>query len=639
MFSKRISGSIKKKGLLALILTVSMLVTFVLFYFPAIQEKIIKTYAEEQVSVFGESLSISITEAITKSNYQLLEKIFNRLKEDNHVKYVGIYDEKDKLIVQYPNSGIKMHIDQQYGLFYLKNYESYAYKIQVVDKDIKHGFIYILYSIEFYKQQARKDLYIFVGTAGILLLLGGLGFGILFGKTASNIIKLRNAAIIAGNGNLEVRIARDSNDEVGDLTDAFNKMMDDIKRINNDLEIEKKSVEAKVVAAVAELDNSYKFIHYVIDAIKIPIIAVDNNKLVTLYNSMAGSYVANTNSPGNKLFYDLFPDFLFVRDLLNKSMETKSFSNDTMMIQKEDGELKYFNVFIYPFESNTGNGAILMLDDITEKRNMEQLMIQAEKMTSVAGLAAGMAHEINNPLGTIVQGCQNIIRRTQDGLDNNTSAAEKAGITIEQLNSYLQEREVYHIVNTIKNAATKASEIVASMLHFSRTTGSKMVRYDICKLIDETIELAYNDYNLKKKYDFRIIELVRIYEDNIPELRITVTEIQQVIFNILQNAAQAMKMENDPVKKPKITIKVYRELEQVKIEVEDNGPGMSSKIMKRIFEPFYTTKDIGEGTGLGLSVSYMIVKNNHKGNITVTSIIKRGTTFTITLPIIGVKND
>jgi signal transduction histidine kinase len=119
----------------------------------------------------------------------------------------------------------------------------------------------------------------------------------------------------------------------------------------------------------------------------------------------------------------------------------------------------------------------------------------------------------------------------------------------------------------------------------------------------------------------------------------TVTEIQQVIFNMLQNSAQAMRKESSRTKSPKINIRVNTDVEWIKIEIEDNGPGMDEKVRLRVFEPFFTTKEIGEGTGLGLSVSYMIIRNNHDGKIEVSSLPGIGTKFLIKLPLLRRKHE
>jgi signal transduction histidine kinase len=182
-------------------------------------------------------------------------------------------------------------------------------------------------------------------------------------------------------------------------------------------------------------------------------------------------------------------------------------------------------------------------------------------------------------------------------------------------------------------AATKAAEIIRNMLQFSRKSESKRVKYPLAKLIDEVIELTYNDYDLKKKYDMRNIKIIKEFEDGLPDAPITVTEIQQVLFNLIQNAAHALKDENSTSKQPTLIFRLKRKSAFLSIEVEDNGPGIPEKIRKRVFEPFFTTKNVGEGTGLGLSVSYMIVKNNHNGNIFVNSQVGKGSVFFIELPL------
>jgi signal transduction histidine kinase len=137
---------------------------------------------------------------------------------------------------------------------------------------------------------------------------------------------------------------------------------------------------------------------------------------------------------------------------------------------------------------------------------------------------------------------------------------------------------------------------------------------------------------LKKKYDFRRIEIVREYEPDMPRIPCTETEIEQVILNLLKNAAQAM-IDIPPDRKPTITLHLRREQRYAVIEVADNGPGMTEETRRRVFEPFFTTKEPGIGTGLGLSVSYMIVTQNHKGLMEVASTPGEGARFTVRLPL------
>lgn len=140
------------------------------------------------------------------------------------------------------------------------------------------------------------------------------------------------------------------------------------------------------------------------------------------------------------------------------------------------------------------------------------------------------------------------------------------------------------------------------------------------------------DFDLKKKYDFNSIEIVRKYEEPVPGVLCESGKIQQVVINILRNGAEAM---SEIQRDPQFILRIIHDktANMVKIEIEDNGPGMSDEVSRRIFEPFYTTKKVGEGTGLGLSVSYFIITENHRGQMRVHSEPGRGTTFVIALPV------
>lgn len=261
------------------------------------------------------------------------------------------------------------------------------------------------------------------------------------------------------------------------------------------------------------------------------------------------------------------------------------------------------------------------------------MMVQTEKMMSVGGLATGMAHEINNPLGIISQSAQNIERRVSSNLAANQQTAKDCGTTLEIVQSYLEKRKVMELLESIRYATTRAAKIVANMLQFSRRSESAKELANVATLIDQTIDLAANDYDLKKMYDFRHINIVKQYDPDLPELKLVVTEFEQVVLNILKNAAQAMAEEEDTSKKPVINIHVSSEEKNIRIVITDNGPDMPEKIRKRIFEPFFTTKATRCGTGLGLSVSYMIITNNHQGKMKVESVVGQGTTFSISLPL------
>jgi signal transduction histidine kinase len=169
------------------------------------------------------------------------------------------------------------------------------------------------------------------------------------------------------------------------------------------------------------------------------------------------------------------------------------------------------------------------------------------------------------------------------------------------------------------------------MLQFSRRSGSEMVPADLASLIERTVDLASNDYDLKKQYDFRHIQIIRDFDPDLPPVPCVIPEIEQVLLNLLRNAAQAIYSQQDQTEFPRIILRTLQNQVSARIEVEDNGPGMDETVRKRIFEPFFTTK--GKGTGLGLSVSYFIITNNHFGSIRAESSPGKGSRFIIQLPL------
>ncbi|GFK93139.1 Sensor kinase CckA [Fundidesulfovibrio magnetotacticus] len=288
-----------------------------------------------------------------------------------------------------------------------------------------------------------------------------------------------------------------------------------------------------------------------------------------------------------------------------------------------------------PLRGASQHGAVVLVDDVTERERLRDMMVQTEKMMSVGGLAAGMAHEINNPLGGILQGVQVLDKRFQTTLPANQEAARAAGCDMAAIHEYMERRGLFAMLSAIQDAALRATRIVADMLEFSRKSERTFVPTNIGELMDRAVALCSTDYSLKKQYDFKNIRIDRNVSPELPPVRCSATQIQQVLMNLLGNAAQAMGGRGPGREPPRIALTAVREGEMVRIEVEDNGPGMEESIRRKIFEPFFTTKPVGEGTGLGLSVSYFIVTENHQGSIEAESWPGKGTRFIIRLPLDG----
>jgi len=254
--------------------------------------------------------------------------------------------------------------------------------------------------------------------------------------------------------------------------------------------------------------------------------------------------------------------------------------------------------------------------------------------SSKSELAAGMAHEINNPLAGMMQTAGNISNRLTDvNLPANQHAAEEVGVSMTAIRAFMESRGILRMIKTINESGIRVAEIVDNMLSFARKNDAGISSHDIAALLEQTLELAATDYGLKKQYDFKTIEIVTEYEENLPYAPCEAGKIQQVFLNILRNGAQAMQ--DAGTEKPAFVLRTRFDKERglVCAEMADNGPGMEEAIRKRVFEPFFTTKPVRVGTGLGLSVSYFIITENHGGTMDVRSEPGKGATFIIHLPL------
>jgi PAS domain S-box-containing protein len=404
----------------------------------------------------------------------------------------------------------------------------------------------------------------------------------------------------------------------------------DLSRANADLQLE--IMEKK--QAENEMKGLRNFLKNVIDSMPSVLVGIDTEGHITQWNREAENVTGvKAQDAHGRTLYDAFPMLAIEMDKVRKAIRERTPQKDEKISSMVNGETRFSDLTIYPLITNGISGAVIRIDDVTERIRIEEMMIQSEKMLSVGGLAAGIAHEINNPLAGILQNIQVIQNRITGDLPANKRVAEKCGVTMDVIKTYIQRRNVISMIESVMESGKRASSIVENMLSFSRKSDAIASSHDLRDLLDKTVELASNDYDLKKKYDFRIIKIVREYEKSTPPIPCEKTKIQQVFLNILKNGAQAMIDNKAKSKIPQFILRIKTEEDMICIEIEDNGSGMEENVRKRVFEPFYTTKDVGIGTGLGLSVSYFIITENHGGTLSVNSTPGQGTTFVIKLPV------
>jgi PAS domain S-box-containing protein len=392
------------------------------------------------------------------------------------------------------------------------------------------------------------------------------------------------------------------------------------------------TAELERLQATKELVAARNLLENIINSTPSTIIAIDSSNRVMQWNKEAEniSGMDAARAQGQPLSR-VFPDLGIEMNTILENMNTHDVQRHQRIHCSIRAEQHVMDVTVFPIKTGPFEGAVIRLDDVTDHVRIEEMMVQSEKMMSVGGLAAGMAHEINNPLAGILQNLQVMKNRVTHETERNTSAAKEAGTSLAAIQAYMEERGLLNMMDSISEAGRRAAKIVDNMLSFSRKNEAHFAPNDVKEIIERSLELASNDYNLKKRFDFRHIRIIREFEE-IEPIPCEGSQIQQVLLNLLSNSAQAMAERGEQQTDPEITIRLKPEPEMVLIEIEDNGPGMDAETRKRVFEPFFTTKGVGYGTGLGLSVSYFIITENHAGTMNVSSSPNKGARFSIRIP-------
>ena len=308
----------------------------------------------------------------------------------------------------------------------------------------------------------------------------------------------------------------------------------------------------------------------------------------------------------------------------------------------KDGGKTFYSVIATPFGGPDGKlvGIIEDIRDITESRQILGQLLQSEKMASIGQLAAGVAHEINNPTGFVSSNLKTLsdyqddivtlieqYRRLTTDLKETMATAEYPVSISEQLERIADleaEADIDFVLNDISDLVKESREgtdrikkIVLDLKNFAHPGEGKPKYADINKNMESTLNLVWNELKYKAK-------VAKEYGD-LPQVKCYPQQLNQVFMNLLVNAAQAIEKEGEIriVTRP---VNGYAE-----IKISDTGMGIPEEKLSMIFDPFFTTKEVGKGTGLGLNVAYNIIKK-HNGTIDVESTVGKGTTFTIRIP-------
>ncbi|HEX3144607.1 MAG TPA: ATP-binding protein, partial [Pyrinomonadaceae bacterium] len=355
----------------------------------------------------------------------------------------------------------------------------------------------------------------------------------------------------------------------------------------------------------AELELLKEFNESIVESINVGLMAVDLDGRITRLNSAFEEIAAaDRDEVIGRNVEDLFaPGFA---DTLHQVLGEPGWRLvHTRNIYKlhtatAAGRLLVLNIAIAPLwaDSQEQTGALVVFEDVTERLRLEDQLQQREKLSSIGLLAAGVAHEVNTPL---------------TGVSSYT----------QMLLSMLPQNDPKHaLLEKVRRQADRATDIVNNLLNFSRTgNAAEFTTLDIHRVLDDTLQLL--EPQLRRSQ----IEIIREYDVELPQVVGNSVKLQQVFTNLILNARDSIANGDG-----RIVLATHNgEADSLTVEVVDNGVGINPEDVAKIYDPFFTTKGVGRGTGLGLAVTYGIVQE-HSGHISVNSTPGLGTTFRITLP-------
>ncbi len=358
-----------------------------------------------------------------------------------------------------------------------------------------------------------------------------------------------------------------------------------------------------------ELELLKEFNESIVESVNVGLLAVDENGCLTHCNSTLEDLleIKRETSVGKKvesLFDSKFGESL--AKLLGKSSwHLKELRNAyKLYAETATGKRLVLNVAIAPLRSqlNARKGAIVVLEDVSSRHKLEEQLQQSEKLSSIGLLAAGVAHEVNTPL---------------TGVSSYTQVL---------LGMFSEDDPKHALLQKVQRQTERATNIVGNLLNFSRAGNlTEFSQIDVNKTLDDTLQLL--EPQLRKGN----VEIVKAYDPNPPAIYGNSGKLQQVFTNLVINARDAINGHGG-----RIELKTKTMSDGVLIEISDSGEGISPENLSKIYDPFFTTKGVGRGTGLGLAVSYGIVQE-HQGQIEVESKIGQGTTFRLTFPIVEPK--
>ncbi len=346
-----------------------------------------------------------------------------------------------------------------------------------------------------------------------------------------------------------------------------------------------------------QIERLKDFSENIVESLNVGVLAVDLNGRVESWNTQLEQLIGVTRQEAvNRQLEEVLPSSL-VAELAARSEEDRVSSLYKLPLRTRAGQSLVVNVSIAPLVGKEGEriGRLILVDDITQRTHLEDQLLQSEKLTSLGLLAAGVAHEVNTPLAVISNYIQMLAKQLPAG----------------------DTRQL--LIEKIVKQTFRASEIVNHLLNFSRTGAAEFQPVSLNQVVEETLSLLTHPFRTGQ------VQVIRNLSPELPTVLGSGNRLQQVFLNLFLNARDAMPSGG------MLEVRSAAYNGTVEVEVTDTGGGISRENLARIFDPFFTTKATARGTGLGLSVSYGIIKE-HAGKIEVRSTPGKGTSFKLEFP-------
>ncbi|MDD2389665.1 MAG: ATP-binding protein [Desulfobacterales bacterium] len=445
--------------------------------------------------------------------------------------------------------------------------------------------------IKLMKKPIQVTYYITLSIVGLLVVFCAIWFGFYLAKTISiPLMELAEGTRRVAEGDLSVSISRVADDEIGTLVESFNKMTRDLRNSREQLQLSAHKLQEQN----AEIEERRQYMEIVLKNVSAGVITLNANGIITTINTSAEKMLTLKSSEIlNKSYKNLLKTHFL--DMTDELIETLSVSRSDAVERplklKINGRPRSFLVHVNALKNDMGNhiGIVMVFDDLTE-------LEKAQRMAAWREVARRIAHEVKNPLTPISLSAQRLQRKYSGSLN------EKVFDECTQM--------IIDHVDLIRN-------IVNEFSAFARFPTASPLSCQLPPIINETIAL-YKEGHPDIHFDFHL-------PDQIPELKIDRKQIKQVFINLIDNAVSALKeqgcvmisLSHDPI------------LNLIRVEIADNGPGITDELKTRLFEPYFSTKS--SGMGLGLTIVNTII-TDHNGMIRVQDNQPRGAKFIIELP-------